>query len=143
MGKVYSYKQFDNTFVVSIATKEEIVSAINQFCNDVHVSAGEISGIGAINEVTLRMFNPDAKKYVDKTFHEQMEISNLIGNISTMDGKIYLHLHITLGRCDYSAIAGHLLSARINGACELVIRRFNGDLSRVRDAELGLNIYDI
>ena len=34
------------------------------------------------------------------------------------DGKPFLHIHVTLGRSDYSAIAGHLLTAKINGAGE-------------------------
>ncbi len=74
------------------------------FCEEKGIKAGSISGIGAINELSLRFFNPETKTYVDKSFCEQMEISNLTGNISTMDGKVYLHLHITSGRSDYSAL---------------------------------------
>ena len=71
-----------------------------------------------------------------------MEISNLTGNISSMDGQVYLHLHITVGRSDYSALAGHLLSATLNGAGEFVVEDYGEQVSRVYNPDLGLNIYD-
>jgi hypothetical protein len=79
---------------------------------------------------------------VDKTFEEQMEITNLTGNISQKDGKPYLHLHITASRSDYSCIGGHLLDARINGACELFVTSFPGTfVGRRPDPETGINLY--
>ena len=72
-----------------------------------------------------------------------MEITNLSGNISTKDGKEYLHLHVTLGNGKYQGIAGHLLSAVINGAGEFVVEDFpGGRLERTYDPEVGLNFYD-
>ena len=79
---------------------------------------------------------------MDKTFDEQMEITNLTGNISQKDGKPYLHLHITASRSDYSCIGGHLLDARINGACELFVTSFPGTLvGRQPDPDTGINLY--
>ena len=71
-----------------------------------------------------------------------MEITNLTGNISRKDGKPYLHLHITASRSDYTCVGGHLLTARINGACELVVVSFPGvEIGRRMDPELGINLY--
>ena len=82
-------------------------------------------------------------KYVDHSFDEQMEITNLTGNISQKDGKPYLHVHITASRSDYSCIGGHLLDARINGACELFVTAFPGTFAGRRpDAETGINLYE-
>ena len=71
-----------------------------------------------------------------------MEISNLTGNISSMDGLVYLHLHITVGRSDYSALAGHLLFATLNGAGKFMVEDYGKQVSRVYNSDLGLNIYD-
>lgn len=140
--KTYDFKQFGDKYIVSIKTQSEIVKALTDFCTDQKIKAGTISGLGAINEVALRFFDPDTKKYVDKTFKEQLEITNLTGNISTMDGKEYLHLHITLGRSDYTALAGHLLSAKLRGAGEFVIDTVDGKVERTFCPALGLNLYD-
>ena len=82
-----------------------------------------------------------SKKYVDKTFEEQMEISSLVGNISEKDGEVYLHLHANFGRRDYTVVGGHLLSCVLNGACELVVTRFHCKVGRRFDEETGLNLY--
>lgn len=141
-NKMYTYKQVGDKYIVSIHTGQEIVKALTTFCEEKNIKSGTISGLGAINEVTLRFFNPPTKKYVDKTFREQMEISNLTGNISTMEGKEYLHIHITVGDADYSALAGHLLAAVLNGAGEFVIEDFGERIERTYNQSLGLNCYD-
>ncbi|WP_300729992.1 PPC domain-containing DNA-binding protein [uncultured Bacteroides sp.] len=137
----YTYQQLGDKYVVSVNNHEEVVKVLTDFCKDMNIQAGSIIGIGAINEATLRFFNPQTKKYVDKTFNEQMEISNLTGNVSTMNGKTYVHIHATLGRSDYSALAGHLLSAKLNGAGEFVVEKFDGKIERYFDKGTGLNMY--
>ena len=87
--------------------------------------------------------HPATKAYVDKTFDEQMEISSLAGNISEKDGNVYLHLHANLGRADYTVVGGHLLTATINGACEVFVRRFGCKVGRHFDEETGLNLYTL
>ena len=139
---MYTYKQIGNKYIISVNTGEEIVKALNLFCEERKIKSGNITGLGAINEVTLRFFNPETKKYIDKTFQEQMEISNLTGNISIMNGKPYLHVHITVGSADYSSRAGHLLSAVLNGAGEFVVEKFEEDIERTYNPTLGLNCYD-
>lgn len=139
--KPYTFRQSGNNYVVSIANHTDLVESIMAFCEDLNITAGSIVGIGAVNEATLRFFDPGTKQYVDKTFREQMEVANLTGNVSTMNGKVYTHLHCTLGRSDYSALAGHLLSARMSGAGEIVITQFTTPMERYFDEETGLNMY--
>jgi|SRR5690554_1157640 len=140
---MYTYKQFGNKFIVSLENRAEITKAVTAFVEEQGIKAGTVHGIGAVNETTLRFFDPATKEYVDKTFPEQMEISNLTGNISRMDEKPYIHLHITLGRADYTALAGHLLTATIHGAGELVIEKLDGEVGRQYDDETGLNLYKL
>lgn len=142
LDKSYSFRNMDgNRYVVSIENHAEIVSSLTEFCNEIGIRSGSICGIGAIDRMTLRFFDPATKEYVDKEFTEQMEIANLTGNISTLDGEEYLHLHIVAGRRDYSAVAGHLLSAYLSGAGEFVVEDFGAEVKRVHSPELGLNVY--
>src|SRR5690554_6141941 len=139
---MYTYKQFGNKFVISIRNRAEITTAITAFVEKHDIKVGSIHGIGAVNKAVLRFYDPITKEYVDKTFSEQMEISNLTGNISQMDGKPYIHLHITLGRSDYTALTGHLLTANIHGAGEIVIEKYDGEVGRRYDDKTGLNLYE-
>ena len=129
-------------YVLSLDNHTEIVEALNAFCREKNILAGQIMGLGAVCEATFRFLDPNTMKYVDKCFQEQMEITNLTGNISQKDGAPYLHIHLTCSRRDYTCVGGHLLKARINGACELVVEDF-GDayVGRRLDEQTGLNLY--
>ena len=139
---MYSFVRDGDTFVVSIDNHQEMVAALAAFCEEQGILAGEVTGIGAVNHAVLRFLDPATKKYVDKTFEEQMEISSLVGNISEKDGKVYLHLHANFGRRDYTVIGGHLLCCTLNGACELVVKKFGCKVGRRFDESIGLNLYD-
>lgn len=140
---MYTYQAFGDRYVLSLENHVEITKAQTMFCEEKQIKAGVIHGIGAVGEATLRFFDPHTKQYIDKTFQEQMEIACLIGNISQKEGKPYLHLHITLGRSDYSALAGHLLEATLSGAGEFVIEAFEGSLERYYNTSIGLNLYQL
>ena len=137
------FQDGNNRYIVSMDNHVELMEGLATFCKHLGIHTGLVSGIGAVSEATFRMYNPVTKQYVDKTFSEQMEITNITGNISTQDGKPYLHVHATCSRADYSCVGGHLLSARINGACELVVDSFQDTaVGRKPDEETGLNLYD-
>ncbi len=142
-GKNWIAKRYGTTYVVSVKNRAELVSALNDFATVNNVKLGNVFGIGAVNEATLRFFNPETKKYDDKKFSGQMEITNLSGNISEMDGSLYTHFHITLGNSRYEALAGHLLNARLNGAGEFVVyTQPKGHIERTKNENVGLNFYD-
>ena len=140
---MYKYKQVkENVYVLSLDNHVEVSAAIAAFCAEKGILAGNIVGLGAVSEATFRFLDPNTLKYVDKTFTEQMEITNLTGNISQKDGKPYLHLHITASRRDYTCIGGHLLTAYINGACELYVEAFPDTfVGRYADPATGINLY--
>ena len=141
-GNHWTAKCVEGAYTVSIEDRASILVALTDFITSQRIQAGQITGIGATNEATLRFFDPSSKKYVDKTFNEQMEISNLSGNISEAEGKLLLHLHITLGRKDYTALAGHLLDAKIRGAGEFFVYPINSKVVKVKNEEVGLYFYD-
>ena len=133
----------NDRYALSLDNHVGIVEALTAFCGEKRIAAGIVSGIGAVSSATFRFYDPATKQYVDQTFDEQMEIANLTGNISWKDGKPYLHLHATAGRRDYTCVGGHLLDARVDGACELFVDAFSGlSFGRRFDEETGLNLYD-
>lgn len=86
---MYTYKEVGGgRYVLSIDNHEEISAALAAFCEEKGILAGTVYGIGAVGKATFRYLNPETMRYVDKTFEEQMEITNLTGNISERDGKV-------------------------------------------------------
>ena len=129
-------------YILSLDNHVNIMEALAAFCKEKEIFCGKVSGLGAIGSATFRFLDPATKTYVDKTFEEQMEITNLTGNISRKDGIPYLHVHITASRRDYTCIGGHLLDARVNGACELFVEDYYlTSAGRRPDEETGLNLY--
>ncbi len=139
---MYQFIQSGDHYILSLDNHVSLMEALTRFCTEQHILSGVIGGLGAINEATFRFLDPATRKYVDKTFAEQMEITNLTGNISQKDGNPYLHVHITASRRDYTCVGGHLLDAKINGACELTVDACPSlHPGRRADEETGLNLY--
>lgn len=139
---MYQFIQSENHYVLSLDNHVSLMEALSGFCRERHILSGVIGGLGAVNEATFRFLDPVTMQYVDKTFSEQMEITNLCGNISAKDGEPYLHVHITASRRDYTCVGGHLLDARINGACELVVDAYPSlTPGRIKDEKTGINLY--
>lgn len=141
--KTYQYRQTGSKYVISVENGNELSASITDFVKEQGIRAGSVTGLGSASEATLRFYHPATKEYTDKTFNEQMQIANLTGNISTMDGNPYLNLSITLGREDFTSIAGNLLAATVSGFTELVIEDFGKTtVERSLDPLTGLTLYD-
>ncbi len=132
-----------NKYFVRIDKGEEVIASLKQFCSNSGVGLGSIMGLGAADRVTIGLFNTITKEYHNTELAGEYEITNLTGNITTKDGEIYLHLHITLGDEDYRAHGGHLNECWISGTCELVIDAIDGEIGRVFDEHSGLNLWKL
>ena len=129
-------------YTLSVDSGAELTEAFTTFIRERKIKHGVIRGIGAVESATLRFFDPISKTYQDHEFNEQMEIAHLEGNISTLDGEVYLHIHAVLGKSDCTALAGHLLNAKVKGAGEFFIQRYCSTVHRKFSEEIGLNIYE-
>lgn len=136
------YRKVDfNHFVIRIDKGEEIISKIKEFCEIENVRCGSILGLGAANYVKVGLFDTEYKKYNSKEFSGPMEITSLVGNISTQDGKIYLHCHINLCDSSMNVFGGHLNECVIGATCEIIITVIDGVVERKFDDVIGLNLF--
>ncbi len=134
------YKKFDKKVFVRLDKGEEIVETLKQLCKDLDIKAGTITGIGATDKATIGLFDMKTKKYHSKEFVGDHEIASVYGNISTMNGEVYLHLHITLGNSEHMSFAGHLSSAVVSATFEGVIDIIDGEIEREFERVTGLNL---
>ncbi len=119
---------------------EEIVQSIEDVCTKHDITLGEISAIGAVNNVKIGLYNPEKKDYDKTVFNENMELCSLVGNVTTKDGDIYPHLHVTLADENYTIKGGHLYRADIIATCEVVITEIEGTVERQHDPETELDL---
>ena len=63
------YKQFGSQYFIRINPGQELVSTLKEFCKAKKITLATVSGIGSLKSVTLGFFNPESKKYDQKTFN--------------------------------------------------------------------------
>lgn len=137
------FKKFGNKYILRIDKGEEIVETLKAFCIKQQIKLGSISGIGATKNATIGFFETGTKTYHKKDFSQDMEIAPLTGNVTTMNGETYLHLHVNLGDKQHKSWAGHLNRAVISATFEAVINVIDGELDREFSEEIGLNLLKI
>ena len=136
------YRQFNDTYMIRMDRGEEIISALTDFCEKEKITLGSVEALGASDHVVIGLYDVTQRLYHKQTFDGPMEITSLLGSISSKDGEPYLHLHINLCREDMSVIGGHLNECRISATCEMFVRRIDGVVERKLDeAVTGLNLY--
>ena len=137
------YNRFGESIIARLEVGEEILAALAELAEREGVTLAEISGIGAVGELAVSVYDVRAKRYFDNIFAEPMEIVSLLGTVTEKDGKPYLHLHISAGRADGSVVGGHLKRAVVSATCELVLHTAFGKIGRFYDPETGLNLMDL
>ena len=137
------YRKFSDTYVIRMDRGEEILSSLTELCRKEQIRLGSVSALGAADHVVIGLYDVGARQYHRHSFDEPMEITSLVGSISTKEGEPYLHLHINLCREDMSVIGGHLNECRISATCEMIVRQLDGIVERKLDeAVTGLNLYE-
>ena len=140
---IMRYKKSNTTFILRIDRGEEIAATIKEFCREQKIVLGTVQGIGAVGNAEIGLFETQRKEYHKTLLRCDYEITSLLGNVTTMNGEPYLHLHVTLSDASYHAFGGHLTSAVVSGTCEVFIHRIDDTLDRRFDEEVGLNVFDL
>jgi len=134
------FKKFGDKYILRIDRGEEVLTTLKAFCTEHRIALGSVTAIGASNRATIGLFNTETKQYQSKDLSGDFEITSLTGNISSMNGEVYLHLHAMLSDADYHTFGGHLNAAVVSGTCELVIDVIDGVCDREFNNDVGLNL---
>lgn len=134
------FKKIKNTYIISIERGEEIIGSLLSFCEKNRIKLGYFSGIGAVNRAELAHYSVETREYSSKIINEPLEILNLIGNVTTIEEKCYIHAHITLSDEKMNAFGGHLKDAVVSAACEIFLVVISSKAEREYDKEIGLNM---
>ncbi len=136
------YKKFKGSYFVRLERGEEILSSLAALAEKEDIALGCVSGLGAVDRFTAGVFFPQEKVYRKNDFHGNFEITSLTGTITRMDGKPYLHLHMSAGNEYGKVMGGHLNEAHVSATCEIVVRVVDGSVGRAFSDEIGLNLFE-
>lgn len=134
------YQRYGSKVLLRLDPGEEIIASMTEVCEKESIRLGIVSGIGAVNKATVGLFNPVSKEYYSTDLEKDYEVTNLTGNVSEMNGKVYLHLHATLADVDHNAFGGHLNAATVSATAEIWIDIVDGSVDRELSETVGLNL---
>ncbi len=68
------------TFAVVLQHGDEAMGCLHEFADGEHLSAAQVTAIGAFRSAQLGYFDWETKKYVPIDVNEQVEVASLVGN---------------------------------------------------------------
>ena len=130
-------------FVLRFLTGEEVYSGLVAFAREKELTAAWLQGLGALESAEIGYFDLAKREYVRLHLEEDVEVAPLVGNLSRHGDEPVAHLHVTLGRRDFSALAGHLFAGRAGATLEIGVWNWAGtQFDRTADAATGLKLLD-
>ena len=130
--------------VAKVEPNEDLIDSIISLVKKYDIKSGIINCIGALKKFTIGFYNINSKNYNLKTFEEYVELISCIGNISFKHKDPIIHLHVSLGRSDYTVIGGHLTQPSIVSVTgEVKIIELDQKLLRAEDPLFNLSILDL
>jgi predicted DNA-binding protein with PD1-like motif len=130
-------------YALRLESGDDILQSIRQFATAKRLGAGLLEGIGSLSKVTLGHYDFKTRKYGYETFEDDLEILNLSGNIASMNRQPLPHVHVTLGRRDFSVIGGHMDEGSSANMVEVGIWKLPGKLVKAKDDKIGLNVLQL
>lgn len=132
------YFVLGSTYVVRLDAGERIIETLTALCERDAIGGGFFNGLGAVGEAEVGRYDPAVDAYDWTVLSGPYEIVSLYGNITTFEGKPFIHAHIALGDNTFAVRGGHLKEAVVSVTCEVTLTRFRDDIGRKKDEGTGL-----
>ena len=66
-----------HTHIILIERGEKVIEKLTEYCREHKITAGFLTGIGAVDEAEIAHYIVDNKEYSSTTLSEPMEIANM------------------------------------------------------------------
>jgi len=134
------YRKTDRGYLLRIYRGEELVTTLTAFLRDKQIRSGAFRGRGAVDDPELGLFTMKTREYLRRRFEGEYEIASLTGNVTTLDGAPFAHVHGVFTDASCAAIGGHVFAAEVAVTCEIDLVVYEGEVKREMDEVTGLNL---
>jgi len=110
-----------HTYEVTFGKGDEVASGLTEFAEKNHITAGHFTGVGAFSSALLGWTDPDLRAFKKVEINQEAELLSFVGDISTLNGKPYVHAHAVVGFPDGSTKGGHFLEGHVSIVMEVFV----------------------
>ena len=135
------YKKFGNTFIVRLDVGDEVMASLKKIVETENIKLAQINGLGGTSDFTIAVRNHETRSYDPTDYKGRYEIANIHGNVTTLKGEPYLHVHIGCGNEKGEYRGGHLLRCVIGATAEIFITTYEGIVDRQVEDKTGLSVF--
>ena len=100
-----------------------------------------MNAIGATDHAVIGVYDLGEQKYHQEELNGFMEITNLSGNVTSVNDEPYIHLHATMADQQNRIHGGHVIEMRVGATCEMFVQVLDGNVTREKDDGLGINLW--
>jgi uncharacterized protein len=118
----------------------DVIKELIKFSKKQNITTAHFTGLGACGSVTLSYYDLENKKYLDKTFDEDLEIVSLTGNVAKLKKETVIHAHGVFSDRNYQTVGGHVKELIVSATCEVHLTVLKGKMEREYDKKTGLNL---
>ena len=138
----YSFDGFN--YLIRLDKGEKLGESLEKFVSETKIEGAWVNALGAVSEVTLRIYDLDNREYHSQTFKGAREAVSLTGNIAfDEEGKLVWHIHGVFGDDKYQTVGGHVQDLTAPATLEIFVHRAYQPTKRKMDEEVGLKTLDL
>ena len=127
---------------VRLERGSDLLGSLTEAARELGVEAATVQAIGAVSELVVGYYQQGEREYLMIPFHEHLEITSGLGNVSQRDGGPFVHLHVTASRADGTTVGGHLMEGTKVFLIEAYFRKLDGPApERRQDDDIGLAVW--
>lgn len=120
----------------------DLLQELTSLCKSRNIQMGTLQVIGAVQRACIGFYQQKARRYQQITLPAPAEITCCPGNISSKDGEIFVHAHLSLADEQGNVRGGHLMPGTTIFAAEFQIQELQGQiLHRSEDSVTGLSLW--
>lgn len=119
---------------------DEVHASLQELARLERIPSAGVSGIGAVNQIVLALFDPSTRRYLETAFEEDLEIVSMTGTVGWLGDAPAIHLHGVVSRADCTTAGGHIMRAIVSVTVELTLTVGDARLERKPDPAFGLNL---
>lgn len=135
--------KIDGKYLIRLEIGEELVSSLTSVAQNNNIGLAQVQGIGALKDIELGYYDLSQKEYLRKSIDEIVELVSCTGNLTIRDAKPFAHLHVALGKPDFTVIGGHLFRGIVAVTAEIFVDPMQKTVHRKFDEDTALYLMDL